>query len=99
MYNYQIQHTITEHTKKQFTCTYTCVFICYMPTCIQEISPGGGVQTQYFPGGSSSFRGGGGSLFYQETCGFSKEGGPDILPTLDLRTTYIHVSLYKAFKM
>ena len=37
-------------------------------------------------------------LFYKETCGFSRVGGPDLLPPLDLRTTYIHVSLYKAFK-
>ena len=41
--------------------------ICYMPTCIQEISPEVGVKAQYFyfPGGSNSFRGnGGGSNCY-----------------------------------
>ena len=80
-----------------------------MPTCIQEISPEIGVQAQYFnfPGGSDSFRGGGGGgggvqlLFYKEKCGFSRVGGPDLPPPppLDLRTIYIHVSLYKAFKM
>ena len=47
-----------------------------MPTCIQEISPGGGVQAKYFPGGSNSFPGGGGGgggggvqlLFSKDTC-------------------------------
>ena len=57
----------------------------YMPTCIQEISPGGGVQAQYFPGCFNYFRGGGGGgwgqlLFCKETCGFSRVGGPDLLP-------------------
>ena len=71
-----------------------------MPICIQE--PGAGVKTQYFLGGFNSFRGGGGGgpiAFYKETCGFSRVGGPDLLPPLDLSTTYIHVSRYKAFKM
>ena len=68
-----------------------------MPTCIQEISPEVGVKAQYFPGGVPTLFGGRGVqlLFYKETCGFSRVGGPDLLPPLDLRTTYIHVSLFK----
>ena len=54
-----------------------------MPTRSQEISPGGGVQAQYFPGVSNSFQGGGGVqlLFYKETCGFSRVGGPGVVWT------------------
>ena len=50
------------------------------------------------------FLGGGGGvggqlLFSIETCGFSRVVGLDLLlPPLDLRMTYIYVSLYKAFK-
>ena len=52
-----------------------------MHTCAQEISPGGGVQAQYFPGGCNSFQGGGVQLlFYKEARGFSRVGGPDLLP-------------------
>ena len=42
---------------------------------------------------------GGQLLFSIETCGFSRVVGLDLLlPPLDLRMTYIYVSLYKAFK-
>ena len=76
-----------------------------MPTCIQEISPGMGSRPNIFQGVPTLFffffffffflGGGGGSIAISiQTCGFSRVGVP-----LDLRTTYIHVSLLKAFKM
>ena len=49
----------------------------------------------FFLGGGG---GGGQLLFSIETCGFSRVVGLDLLPPLDLRMTYIYVSLYKAFK-
>ena len=74
-----------------------------MPTCIQEISPEVGGQGPIFfifQGVPTLFGGRGFQLlFNKETCEFSRVGGPDLLPPLDLCTTYIHVSLYKTFKM
>ena len=74
-----------------------------MPTCIQESSPGMGSRPNIFQGVPTLFLffwgGGGGGVggsiaISIQTCGFSRVGVP-----LDLRTTYIHVSLLKAFKM
>ena len=99
MYNIQKQHTITEHIHKAI-CMYIHV-ICYMPTCMDpdNLSRVVGSRPNIFQGVPTLSLGGGGGvklLFSIETCDFP-EWVVRTLP-MDLRITYIHVSLCKAFK-
>ena len=103
MYNYHINHTITEHTSSNLHVhTIACLSATCLHAWIQEISPGGGSRPNTFQGVLTLSRGWGGVqlLFSIETCGFSRVGGPDLLPhpsgsTHDL---YMQVSLCKTFK-
>ena len=61
MYNYHINHTITEHTSSNLHVhTRACLSATCLHAWIQEISPGGGSRPNTFQGVLTLSRGGGG---------------------------------------